>query len=174
MKSLPAVFVASAIVLAGALTTAAEAADIKIAVAGGAARGAGRYRAGPAPVRCQGRQHGPGLRRLSMAQQGCRNRAVMITGALRAFRAPASGADWGSLSTHLAPRCCTDVGGRCAIAAAEAAVEIGQVAETGFERDAADVVVVPLSIGEQSARARQACVEHEFGEAGVLLGEQSL
>ena len=57
---------------------------------------------------------------------------------------------------------------------AERAVEVGQIAESRFERDRSDGVVDMARIGQEAMRAREALTEHEFRESRAHAFEQPL
>src|SRR5882672_11788154 len=66
-------------------------------------------------------------------------------------------------ASRVAPRVPPHLRRRCAIAAAEGVIEIRQVAEAGFERNAADWAASKARIGERPVHARQPLVKDEFG-----------
>src|SRR5258708_1588629 len=70
------------------------------------------------------------------------------------------------------PRLRPPVGRRDAIAAAEGAVEIGQIAEAGVQRERADAALGAARICEQPMGAHQPLLEHELGERGAVALEQ--
>src|SRR6267154_850865 len=63
---------------------------------------------------------------------------------------------------------------RTAKAAAEGAVEVGQIAEPDLQGDCGDGLIGAARVGQQAMRAGEALLENEFGERGARLLEQSL
>src|SRR5215467_1622978 len=78
------------------------------------------------------------------------------------------------LSVHRLARLRADIRRRNAIAAAEHAIEIRDIAEAAIIRDRADLLAIAARIAEHAVGAREALRQNVFGEGGAFHLEQPL